>query len=308
VTTLARLHSAFILYGIYGPSGADTGTIPVVYLLTADIPSTAFVVEAFSAYVQDTWKARRGLTLTYGLRWEVDPAPRVSAGQAGILGGITNPANLSTASFAPSGKPIYATSWSNFAPRLGIGCQIHDGAARKTVLRIGAGRFFDLGQGGFESNGYNAGTLVVYTNQPLGSPTSGSLAGSLTGTLAGGVGATHGYNLPYAWQWNAAIEQSIGQQTFSAGYVGALGRRLIGWIIAPGSDFVMNNDSSSSYNAMQLQFNRRLSSGLHMLVSYTWSHSIDDLSQDIPYQPPGNYSLPFDPGRGVRRISMFGTA
>jgi hypothetical protein len=90
--------------------------------------------------------------------------------------------------------------------------------------------------------------------------------------------------------------------------VGALGRRLIGWIIAagpginfpglgiiPADDFVMNNDSSSSYNAMQLQFNRRLSSRLHILVSYTWSHSIDDLSQDTPYSAPGSYSLPFDP-------------
>jgi hypothetical protein len=74
-----------------------------------------------------------------------------------------------------------------------------------------------------------------------------------------------------------------------------LGRRLIGWIVAPGNDFVMNNDSSSSYNAMQIQFNRRLSSRLHVLVSYTWSHSIDDLSQDTPYQDPGPYSLPFDP-------------
>jgi hypothetical protein len=77
--------------------------------------------------------------------------------------------------------------------------------------------------------------------------------------------------------------------------VGALGRRLIGWTITSGSDFVLNNDASSSYNAMQLQFNRRLSSRLHMLVSYTWSHSIDNLSQDTPYQAPNPYSLPFDP-------------
>ena len=69
----------------------------------------------------------------------------------------------------------------------------------------------------------------------------------------------------------------------------------------------MNNDSSSSYNAMQLQFNRRLSSRLHMLVSYTWSHSIDDLSQDTPY-----LSLVIrcrsTRGRGVRRTSTSGTA
>jgi Carboxypeptidase regulatory-like domain len=298
VTTDPRFTSLLIFPSLYDPSGAYTGTVPIDFTILVGIPRTAFVVEAFSAYVQDTWKARRGLTLTYGLRWEIDPAPRVSAGQAAVFSGITNPADLSTVNYVPSGKPFYATSWSNFAPRLGIGWQIHDGAARKTVLRIGAGRFFDLGQGGFESNGYHAPTVGGYTNQPLGSPTGGTPAAPFTLPLVGiggSVGAAHGYNLPYTWQWNATIEQSIGQQTFSAGYVGALGRRLIGWIVAPGNDFVMNNDSSSSYNAMQLQFNRRLSSRLHVLVSYTWSHSIDDLSQDIPYQDNGNYSLPFDP-------------
>jgi hypothetical protein len=298
VTTLPRLISEIDFSSLYGPSGAYTGTIPAATLVFDGIPSTAFIVTAFSAYVQDTWKVGRGLTLTYGLRWEVDPAPRVSAGQAAIVGGITSPADLSTAYFVPSGKPIYATSWSNFAPRLGIGWQILDGPARKTVLRIGAGRFFDLGQGGFESTGYHAATLVNYLNQPLGSVTGGSPSVPQTVPLAIGaefaVGATHGYTLPYAWQWNATIEQSIGQQTFSVGYVGALGRRLVGWLIGPGYGYVVtNNDSSSSYNAMQLQFNRRLSSRLHMLVSYTWSHSIDNLSQDTPYQ--ADFLSLFDP-------------
>jgi hypothetical protein len=298
VATLYRLDSIVSFSSLYGPSGAYTGTIPAVGVVFDNIPSTAYVVEAFSAYVQDTWKARRGLTLTYGFRWEVDPAPWVSAGQAAIVGGIANPADLSTVYFVPSGKPFYATSWSNFAPRLGIGWQIHDGAARKTVLRIGAGRFFDLGQGGFESGNYNAATTVDYYNQPLGSPTGGSAVVPYTDPLAvgsgGAVGAAHGYNLPYTWQWNATIEQSIGQQTFSVGYVGALGRRLIGWTIGTDDTYdVMNNDASSSYNAMQLQFNRRLSSRLHMLVSYTWSHSIDNLSQDIPYELL--YSVSSDP-------------
>ena len=304
VATLPRFDTGFYFPSIYGSSGAYSGTIPTGSTLLLNIPSTAFIVEAFSAYVQDTWKARRGLTITYGLRWEVDPAPRVSAGQAAILGGITNSAIPSTTYFVPSGKPFYATSWSNLAPRLGLGWQINDGA-RKTVLRVGAGRFFDLGQGGFENNGYNAPTVAGYTNQPLGSPTGGSptvlpYAYELT-ALGTAVGATHGYNLPYTAmeRYDQAIHRTA---DIFGGIRGRLGRRL-GWIIEPasgiiapwGSDFVMNNDSSSSYNAMQLQFNRRLSSRLHMLVSYTWAHSIDDLSQDTPYGAPGNYSLPFDP-------------
>jgi hypothetical protein len=173
VTTPLRFLS-LVMLPLYDQSGAYTSTIPNAFSLFSNIPSTAFVVRAFSAYAQDTWKVRRGLTLTYGLRWEVNPSPRVSAGQAAIVGGITNPADLSAIYFVPSGKPIYATSWSNFAPRLGIGWQIHDGPVNKSVLRIGGGRFFDLGQGGFESLGYHASTVVSYTDQPLGSITGGT--------------------------------------------------------------------------------------------------------------------------------------
>ena len=60
VTTLGRFGSHFYFSGLYGRSGAYFGTIPAVLLVTAEIPRTAFIVEAFSAYVQDTWKARRG--------------------------------------------------------------------------------------------------------------------------------------------------------------------------------------------------------------------------------------------------------
>jgi hypothetical protein len=41
-----------------------------------------------------------------------------------------------------------------------------------------------------------------------------------------------------------------------------------------------NNGASSSYNALQIQFNRKLVQGLQALVSYTWSHSIDDATNN----------------------------
>jgi hypothetical protein len=50
MTTLYRFHSIVGFSSLYGPSGAYTGTIPDVLVVTAGIPRTAFVVEAFSAY------------------------------------------------------------------------------------------------------------------------------------------------------------------------------------------------------------------------------------------------------------------
>jgi hypothetical protein len=83
------------------------------------------------------------------------------------------------------------------------------------------------------------------------------------------------------------VEQSIGQQTFSAGYVGALDRRLTRYmysdnVVLPTTTIFaeLGDNGSSSYHAMQLRFNRRLSNRLALLLSYTWSHSIDNLSSD----------------------------
>ena len=197
--------------------------------------------------------------MTYGLRWEVDPSPRVSAGQAAIGTEGSNPNDISAAALVPAGKPFYPTSWSNLAPRLGIAWQILDGPKRKTVLRVGAGQFFDLGQGSLEGDGFQANAISLYANQPVGSFTGGILVSETTPPLSlsdknnfNALFVSRGYKLPYTWEWNATLEESIGQQTFSMSYLGALGRRLVGWtrVLSGGNEFLtLNNDTSSSYHA-----------------------------------------------------------
>ena len=90
---------------------------------------------------------------------------------------------------------------------------------------------------------------------------------------------------PYTLQWNVAVEQALGkQQTMSVSYVGAAGRRLIqtAYIYSPNPNLyyadLVTNAGTSDYNALQLQFQRRLSRGLQALASYSWSHSIDTAS------------------------------
>jgi hypothetical protein len=87
---------------------------------------------------------------------------------------------------------------------------------------------------------------------------------------------------PYTLEWNVALQQGVGsQQSISASYVGASGRRLLqtAIVFAPNLNLseaqLVTNAGSSSYNALQVQFERRLSRGLQALSSYTWSHSID---------------------------------
>lgn len=79
-------------------------------------------------------------------------------------------------------------------------------------------------------------------------------------------------------------------------YVGAGARKLMRQDLyrTPNPNFtgefdLMRNGASASYNALQAQYRHRFTHGLQTLVSYTWSHSIDNVSSDAYYAnvPPG---------------------
>lgn len=103
--------------------------------------------------------------------------------------------------------------------------------------------------------------------------------------------------LPRTYEWNAAVEQSLGRaDVLTLTYLGAGGRKLMRQDIyfAPSPDFsgefdLMRNGATSSYNALQAQFRHRLAHGLQTLFSYTWAHAIDDVSSDVYFVhvPPG---------------------
>jgi hypothetical protein len=104
--------------------------------------------------------------------------------------------------------------------------------------------------------------------------------------------------LPRTYEWNAAVEQSLGKSdVLTLTYLGAAGRKLMRQdiYVAPNPDFtgefdLMRNGATSSYQAMQAQFRHRLAHGLQTLLSYTWAHSIDDDSSDVYFVnvPPGD--------------------
>jgi hypothetical protein len=94
--------------------------------------------------------------------------------------------------------------------------------------------------------------------------------------------------LPRSYQWNVALEKSFGgQQSASVTYVGQAGRNLLRQegINKPNANFsgpfdVFENNALSNYNALQIQYRRPLSSRIQALLNYTWSHSLDNASND----------------------------
>ena len=108
--------------------------------------------------------------------------------------------------------------------------------------------------------------------------------------------------LPRTYQWNVALEQSLGSsQSLSLTYIGAIGRDLLRVtnLFNVNSNFqfvnLTDNSATSDYHALQLKFQRRLSQGLQALASYTFSHSIDIASTDAfatYLNTPGAFASP----------------
>ncbi len=147
------LSSDFIFTGLNGPNGLYGG-IAYADVVKRTNGGTAYVTPAISIYAQDTWRANRKFTVTYGFRWDVHPPPRITKGQIITVRGLGDLSDLSHVSIAPPGSALYSTDYLNVAPRIGLAWQLFDGSNTKTVMRLGAGVFYDLAQSGFQDFGY----------------------------------------------------------------------------------------------------------------------------------------------------------
>lgn len=248
------------------------------------------LAQSFSLYAQDTWKVFERLTMTYGLRWELSPAPSARGGtRLASWENVNNPADLA---LAPSGSSVWGTTFANLAPRIGMAYRLTQKG--DFVLRAGGGIFYDLGLG-------QAGNLAFSfpnafsRNSPTVSLPITNLAPylpsmSLQPPISSGIYAFDpNMRLPRSYEWNVAVEKALsGRQTVSATYVGQLGRDLLRgnayW--RPNPNFrrfflLDKNDASSNYNALQLQYRRPLSGRVQALLNYTYSHSLDNSSNDV---------------------------
>jgi hypothetical protein len=101
-------------------------------------------------------------------------------------------------------------------------------------------------------------------------------------------GFVNDLRLPCSYQWNVALEKAFrGRQVVSATWVGQAGRNLlrVEGLLQPNSNFsnflsLTGNTAWSNYDALQLQYRHPLSGRVQALVGYTWSHSLDNVSDD----------------------------
>ena len=255
----------------------------------------------FSLYAQDDWQATKRMSISYGVRWDVNPPPFDANGNTPYtLNQITD---LSTAVIAPKNTPLWKTTYGNFAPRVGVAYQLSTKAGWESVLRAGGGLFYDTGTTLSAEGYYGVGTTGFgnYTGQGPFPATLAQVQATPKPSAASPYNAPvfafdPNLKLPYTGQWNVAIEQALGsQQALTINYVGSAGRRLLTQQFYEPQDLPVPNENfsggsglyittggaSSDYNSLQVKFDRKLSHGLQALASYTWSHAIDNATTNF---------------------------
>jgi hypothetical protein len=238
--------------------------------------------DSLSTYAQDEWRTTKRLTLNFGLRWELNPAPGMRGNHLLAVNDATDPARPS---FAPVGTRLWATTYGNFAPRVGAAYRLND--AGSFVIRAGFGVFYDssndaVGEAFAESYPLLKATTAL--SVPFNSMRTTTPALSITAPLSV---FDPDLKLPYSLQWNFSVEREVGSnQVISAAYVASANRRLLltSTLVDPSAAFSLirltNNDGRSDYRSLQIQFRRRFSQGLGAMASYTLGKSSDNFSND----------------------------
>ena len=262
---------------------------------------------SMALYTQDTWTISSAVNLTYGLRWDYNSVPHSLDPNNGDLVQLFGDYARSKVSVGTPGARLWNQRYDNLAPRIGAAWTFRKRPGRETVLRAGGGLFYDTGIAEASSqpwvSGYPAGQSTVLLNSHLPLSTSAALLPpvNLSNPPPGNRFFVFAPNLraPRVWQWNVTLQQAMGtDQTLSLAYVGSAGRRLrysVAYPIVTANIYsvVYTDDSgNSSYHALQLHYERRLSRGIAANLSYTWGHSIDTNSSDTATYVPGVFEPP----------------
>lgn len=250
-------------------------------------------VNNWSLFGQDTWKLSDRLSLTYGVRWDINTSPVSDTPGKPFysLDGVfdNGPLMLTT-------RALWNTDYGGIAPRIGAVWQLNP----RTTIRGGFGPFYDLGYGGAVANAfadfpyyrqtyfgripfdfsYRDPATSFYPYQSLPFTTQ-------LGSSNFAITVDPHLKLPVTYQWNAALERQFGPQSVTVTYVGAYGRKLLYSTTLPlqsqGVQFYDTptwNAGNSHYNGLQAKLMRRMTRGLQALVSYSYSHSNDTASDD----------------------------
>ncbi|HEX6738275.1 MAG TPA: TonB-dependent receptor [Vicinamibacteria bacterium] len=262
-------------------------------------------------FAQDDFRLSSKLSLQLGLRWDLVTPPVDTENRQSnfsIEDGLIHVASSSNRG------PDLDTHHDYFAPRLGLAYTPDNG---RTALRAAFGISYFADNFG-ANGGTNERNYPFFQEVNLVSPTTTTPFRSVSDglptfsavTLAPTLTPPAGFAVFYiprdfhedtAYMWNVGVQRELGWSTVvDLSYVGTRGRYLFRSrninVPDPGAGAVQqrrpfygiaptlttinerDGDGKSWYDALQVKLDKRVSHGLQMLVSYTFSRTEDDVT------------------------------
>jgi hypothetical protein len=316
---LSAVYSQYTFSSIANYLAAESGANPYSYSSFSTIlgvPGDSYKSNFYDLFVQDSWQARPGLLVIYGVRWDRFQGPP----------GEVNAPFAYTDSFHTPGK--------DFAPRLGIAWSLNP----KTVVRASSGMFYDAPSTNLWYKSLTTdGSTRAFTD--TFSPTSANapafphvftfLPGATLPSPASIIALTPNFRNPYTINTSVQITRQLTQNdALTVGYVRTSARDLTYQrnmnLINPTSYLadgrpvyssavnastrlypqfnsitLQDTGASMNYNAMIVNYSHRFSAGYLVSASYTWSHSISDAPETYGYDQSALIEDPTDRERDL---------
>lgn len=267
---------------------------------------------AYSFYVQDTFRATQRLTLNLGLRYDY-AAPMVNKIGSGTFifetgKYVWDQPNPITGEAPNIRRGAIDPDRNNFQPRIGLAYQ----ASQKTVIRSSFGVFFDTfgvnyaqtqqgNRGAYpftfpqSATGLNATTPHAFFPNPFPGPPIGASTSNTCGSQC--LNVFHDTTrVPYVFQWTFSVQRQLTPSLMTeAVYFGSHGVKISGQLldntaITPGpgpvaarrrnpqfESYISNgyNNFHSYYQGLSLKLDKRFSRGLSVQTNYTWSKTMN---------------------------------
>ncbi len=277
--------------------------------------------ESYALYVNDSFRVTPRLTLSAGLRYEYNSPPVDAEDRANLYDPATRTISPVGTNNVPRGG--YAPDRNNFAPRVGLAYTLNE--AGTTVVRGGYGVYYDQpalapGEGlYFNAPYFDFNLYFSLQGLPLtvNNPFPANFPVPLPDTA---LAFQRDLRTAYMQHWNLNLQQQLGaSRVLEIGYAGSKGTKLLTardinqprpstlpFVLRPVPQFddinLIESRGNSNYHSLQVRLQQRLTRGLAMLSSYTYSKSIDDASNFFtsagdPNFPQDSQNLRLERGR-----------
>jgi hypothetical protein len=244
-------------------------------------------------FVNDVWQASRNLTLSLGLRYEMNTPVQTYEGLATML--AEDLETIIPATLPSKGFEFTKANYKDFAPRIGATYRLGE----KTVVRGGFGIYYNPNQMNsftFLTNNPPLAAVTTYTSDPANPTLSFENPSGTVGPIGRPDMISPTRKLPSARkdQWSADVQRELGRgMALDLQYLGSntshLDRSFFNNTPQPGPGTVdsrrpspnfrtrriIQNDLIADYDAISVILRKRYSHGLEADAHYTWSRTQD---------------------------------